>query len=288
MSADLPAAIEALRRAQPGRDFLLLSASISRRLHRELSGLIADGKQHAGCTVFLYTMGGDSDAGFRIGRCLQQHYEHIRLAIPSYCKSAGTLIAIGAHELAMGDLGELGPLDLQVMKPTELQERGSVQDMMQALAAVELHTRDAFLKNLLGIQKHGRLSTKLAGTLAAKVARSIAEPLYGQIDPLRVGEIRRATEIVIEYGKRLNNACSSLKSGALERLASSYPSHHFVIDRREAVELFRQVHCLTNEELTICQMLKAWLIEPVEVPPLFLNEALTIAGEPYESKSQPL
>lgn len=101
MSADLPAAIEALRRAQPGRDFLLVSASISRKLHRELSGLIAGGKQHAECTVFLCTMGGDSDAGFRIGRCLQQHYEHIRLAIPSYCKSAGTLIAIGAHELAI-------------------------------------------------------------------------------------------------------------------------------------------------------------------------------------------
>ncbi|MYM90408.1 hypothetical protein GTP91_24950 [Rugamonas sp. FT82W] len=284
MSADLPAAIEALRRAQPGRDFLLVSASISRKLHRELSRLIAGGKQHAGCTVFLCTMGGDSDAGFRIGRCLQQHYEHIRLAIPSYCKSAGTLIAIGAHELAMGDLGELGPLDLQIMKPSELHEMGSVQDVMQALNAVEFHTREAFIKNLLGIRKHGHLSTKLAGKLAARVTQGIAAPLYSQMDPLRIGEIQRATRIVAEYGKRLNDVCNSLKSGALERLASTYPSHHFVIDRKEAEELFSQVHCLTQEELAICQILEAWLVEPIEQAPVFLNAGLDTKGENHESQ----
>ena len=37
MSAHLPAAIEALHRTQSDRDFLLISASISRKLHRELS-----------------------------------------------------------------------------------------------------------------------------------------------------------------------------------------------------------------------------------------------------------
>lgn len=126
----LPADIfTALQHAHPERDFLLLSASISRKLHRELAQLLSRERQHPRCTIFLCTLGGDSDAGYRIARCLQDNYEHIRLVIPSYCKSAGTLIAIGAHELAIGDLGELGSLDMQIAKPTELNERGAVLDV---------------------------------------------------------------------------------------------------------------------------------------------------------------
>ena len=43
---DLPTAIDALRRAHPERDFLLLSASISRKLHRELSLLIKEDRKN--------------------------------------------------------------------------------------------------------------------------------------------------------------------------------------------------------------------------------------------------
>lgn len=85
----LPADIfTALQHAHPERDFLLPSASISRKLHRELAQLLSRERQHPRCTIFLCTLGGDSDAGYRIARCLQDNYEHIRLVIPSYCKSA--------------------------------------------------------------------------------------------------------------------------------------------------------------------------------------------------------
>ena len=159
----LPATIvAALHQAHPDRDFLLLSASITRKLYRELARLVANDKRHARCTIFLCTLGGDSDAGYRIARCLQQNYEHIRLVIPSYCKSAGTLIAIGAHELAIGDLGELGPLDMQIAKPTELQEHGSVLGITEALNSTESHIIELFLKALIEIRKNGHLSTVLA------------------------------------------------------------------------------------------------------------------------------
>ncbi|SDG16478.1 MULTISPECIES: hypothetical protein [unclassified Duganella] len=162
-----PAIVAALRHAHPERDFLLLSASISRKLHHELATLIANGKHHTSCTIFLCTLGGDSDAGYRIARCLQDHYVHIRLVITSYCKSAGTLIAIGAHELAIGDLGELGPLDMQIAKPTELLEHGSVLDIAQALEAISAHTRSVFFKVLIEIRQQGHLSTPIAGEMAA-------------------------------------------------------------------------------------------------------------------------
>ena len=40
--------------------------------------------------------------------------------IPRYCKSAGTLIALGASALYMDDRSELGPLDMQVTRGDEI------------------------------------------------------------------------------------------------------------------------------------------------------------------------
>lgn len=100
------------------RDIIVISRGVERSLHYDLTKAIEKHKKHSQCTVFLTTLGGDADAGYRIGRCLQHNYEHITVVIPSLCKSAGTLVAIAAHELVIGDLGELGPLDVQVRKLT--------------------------------------------------------------------------------------------------------------------------------------------------------------------------
>ena len=42
--------------------------------------------------------------------------------IPRRCKSAGTLLLIGATSLIISDRGELGPLDVQLSKPDEIFE----------------------------------------------------------------------------------------------------------------------------------------------------------------------
>ncbi|WP_250910091.1 SDH family Clp fold serine proteinase [Escherichia coli] len=62
------------------------------------------------------TYGGDPSAGYRIGRALQHNYEHITVLVVGPCKSAGTLMAVAAHKLVIGDMGELGPLDIQLKK----------------------------------------------------------------------------------------------------------------------------------------------------------------------------
>ena len=64
-------------------------------------------------------------------------------------------------------------------------------------------------------------------------------PIYSQIDPIRLGEIDRFTKVSIQYGAKLDNG--NLKEDAVERLVAGYPSHSFVIDRREAKELFNNV-----------------------------------------------
>jgi serine dehydrogenase proteinase len=65
----------------------------------------------------LHTQGGDIDAADKIVRILQRRVGsdgELRVVVPDYAKSAGTLIAIGAHWIVMSDSSELGPIDPQI------------------------------------------------------------------------------------------------------------------------------------------------------------------------------
>jgi Serine dehydrogenase proteinase len=238
------------------KDIILVSHTIDRELHYKLTKLLnkRQKKTNKKCTLFLTTFGGDPHAGYRIARCLRHHYEHLRLVIPSYCKSAGTLITISADELAIGDLGELGPLDIQVSKPSEIQERASGLDIIQALEAIQLHSLSVFRATLLDIRLGARLSTRMAGEFASKVAIGAAESLYAQIDPNKLGEMQRAMQITFDYGSRLNNHSNNLNENTLSELVGGYPSHSFVIDRKEAKELFNNVDHPTELECALSEI----------------------------------
>lgn len=241
-------ALRKLQQLEPDRDHILVSHGIDRSLHQKLSFRLKTHQRFGKCTVFLTTYGGDPHAAFRIGRCLRHHYSEVRLAIPSYCKSAGTLIAIAANDLAIGDLGELGPLDLQVTKPSDVMERGSGLDYMQGLQVALMHAHQAF-GLFMEVRRAGlRLPTKQAGELATNMAIGMVAPLYAQIDPNRIGEMQRAIQIAKEYGERLDEYAKNLNVGALEKMVADYPSHSFVIDRKEAKQLFKREFPMSSAE----------------------------------------
>ncbi|GAB2493090.1 hypothetical protein GCM10027084_02170 [Pseudoxanthomonas sangjuensis] len=247
-------AVAELYKEDGERDYFFISHAISRDLHRTLSLEIERNKKKDKATIFLNTYGGDPDGAFRIGRCLRHHYKgkgSLRIAIPHWCKSAGTLIAMVADDLGIGDFGELGPLDIQVYKGSELQERSSGLDITEAMGAVTEHIKESFHLVLKETRNLG-LSTKLSAEFAAQVSAAIASPLFSQLDPLRFGELQRLTRIAEEYGNRLNQYGSNLKQNALDRLIHKYPSHNFVIDRKEAKELFERVGPLTEAEQHFC------------------------------------
>ncbi|MFP1590460.1 hypothetical protein ACLB1M_00220 [Escherichia coli] len=47
---------------------------------------------------------------------MQHNYEHITVLVVGPCKSAGTLMAVAAHKLVIGDMGELGPTTSNLRK----------------------------------------------------------------------------------------------------------------------------------------------------------------------------
>lgn len=202
---------------------------------------------HPNAAVFLTTYGGSADDAYRLSKFLQRNYEKFTMYVLGYCKSAGTLIALGADEVVMSHRGEFGPLDVQISKPDHLIPDSSGLDLNQALDDLSSNTFVFFQKYLLEIIKNsaGQITTATASEIAKGLTECIIKPIASQVDPIRLGEINREVKISIEYGKRL--VLRKIRSGVIDRksimesivvLTQSFPSHGFVIDIDEALSLF--------------------------------------------------
>lgn len=63
--------------------------------------------------LLLNTPGGDGETAVRIVRGAQSRCRELTVIVPDQAKSAGTLLAMGAHHILMGPTSDLGPVDPQ-------------------------------------------------------------------------------------------------------------------------------------------------------------------------------
>lgn len=224
-------------------DIFFYVGSINRKGYSEISKIISKiTSRKSNVLLCLATFGGDPDAGYRIGRCLQHYYAgNVILFAPSLCKSSGTLTAIASNHLIIGNEGELGPLDIQLRKADEIGEQSSGLDIFKAVSFLEDRVMDEFSQYLPAI-RFGNGSTRFSADIAAKLVQAVVEPIASQIDPIKIGEHQRAIGIAQKYGELLNEMTKILKGNALSTLIAGYPSHGFVIDRKEAEKLFSKVY----------------------------------------------
>lgn len=221
-------------------DFITYSGEINMDGYQAVCNALAKKKNDKALLV-LSTPGGDPHAGFRIARALQHNFSSFDALVPRYCKSAGTLLVVGASALFLDDMSELGPLDIQVRKSDEIMGRNSGLDILQAVSYLQNHAMGAFRANLVELTQAG-LSTRVASDICTKLTTGLFEPIFAQIDPMKLAEMQRATEIAFAYGQRLNERSKNLRADGLARLVTGYPSHGFVIDRKEARTIFITVH----------------------------------------------
>lgn len=183
------------------------------------------------CVLVLTTDGGDAHDAYRMARLLRRTYESLVVCVFGYCKSAGTLLALGGHEIVLGDRGELGPLDVQIRRDDELFRYGSGLEIFMSLDLLTQHAFRGFEQYFLEMVRRsgGSITTRTAAEMATDLTVGIMKPICAQVDPLRLGLERRALEIAVGYAARLGVAPS-----AIARLTDGYPDHSFVIDRHEA------------------------------------------------------
>jgi len=232
----------------PPVDFMLIREVANRRQKRR------------NVILFLTTEGGSPDAAFRIMRCLQSKYDRVTVVVSGWCKSAGTLMCIGAHELLIGEFGEMGPLDVQIVKADEMDEQKSG---LVAEAAFDKLQDEAFKFFIGFVRRLGaseyRVTLRTATDVATKMTIGVVQPIFDKLDPVTIGEDYRSNRLATAYAERLNTESKNLRRerdfDALKNLLSGYPSHGFAIDFKEASELFKNVKPLPADIVDVVRHL---------------------------------
>jgi len=160
--------------------------------------------------LILLSRGGDAEPAYQISKlCKSFARRKFIVVIPRHAKSAATLIAIGADEIHMGPLGQLGPIDPQIGGLPAL----GVSQALKTIASV---------------------SQTYPGS-----AEMLARYLQLALTVEQIGYCDRISESAIQYAERLLATKPSLVLKAptiAKELVHEYKAHGFVIDLAEARE----------------------------------------------------
>jgi hypothetical protein len=240
--------VEALRKVEAAcsADVFVYAGPIDQSGFRKLFEAVAasePGEARNNCILIVKTYGGLAQSAYQIAKLLNGLYEKFTVYVPAECKSAGTLVCLGAHELIMDVFSELGPLDVQLLAKDEIGSRKSGLQVSSALEALSNEAFKLYSKTMLGIiaSSDSQISFRLASEIASKMTTELLVPVFAQIDPDVIGSDFRDLQIATEYGVRLSKVGRNCKEGAINKLVEGYPSHDFIIDYDEAVELFQRV-----------------------------------------------
>lgn len=267
------------------RDEILIDACRQRRRRKNI-------------LLMLTTRGGDASVAYRIGRAFQKFYKieerttegdgpEFSVFIPTLCKSAGTILATAATRIIMSDFAELGPIEVQLRNPLEAGERISSLAPVQALESLQRHSKTLFRQHFeqLRFDQNLALSTKMASDVATGLTVGLLNPMYEQVDPIRLAEVERSLKISSDYTERLTASptASNLKDGAVQKLLGGYPNHGFVIDTKEAKEeLFKRVDDLDADLMELvthdCRWLVNLFLDPGRDPYTYF-----VSSEPEEN-----
>jgi hypothetical protein len=223
-------------------DYVLASGDIDEPIYSGILKEVTENKRSAKLVLCLVTYGGSANTAYRISKWLHAMYDDISVFVPSFCKSAGTLIACSANEIIMTPFGELGPLDVQLQKRDEIFEIKS--GLVTNLAMEEIRNQAWLLFEHIMLRvktKSGSVSFKFASEIAQKIASDMIESVYQRVNLDAIGDDIMNLRVATEYCERLNKRFGNLKPGAINTLVHKYPSHDFVIDFDETKELFHRV-----------------------------------------------
>jgi len=217
--------------------------------------------------LIIKTLGGDPNSAFKIARLLQAKYSKFMVLVFDVCKSAGTLLALGSDEIIMSEIGEFGPLDIQLHYADEIRTSSGL-NITKTLDTFKIETKSLFWELLQEATRGTKISIKTAAEIASKLALGFYNPIVGQIDPVTMGETNRTIKIAMAYGERLieDPARGNSTYAQIVRMIQDYPNHEFVIDFKESLKLFKCVRKWNDlEEKLVENMIQCHGDNPVIV-----------------------
>ena len=193
--------------------------------------------------LILTTLGGYAEPAYLIANIFQRKYDKFYVYIPNYCKSAGTLLCLGANKLIMDEFAEIGPLDVQLPSRKYVDSFRSGAQYIYTLKNLSTEVCKLYLEVVEEITEsdQNKISAESVREIAKNLTIGIMQPIFAQIDPHELGSDFRDLSNAVHYGHRLSALSDNLKEETIAQLVTGYPSHNFVINLNETDSLFKNV-----------------------------------------------
>ena len=178
-------------------------------------------------SLFIYTPGGDSIAGWGVVSLIRQYCTKFKVLVPFRVLSCGTLIALGADEIIMGKHGFLSPVDPSVASPFNPPAPGQQQFGPTALLPVSVEDMIGFLE----------LARKEMGVKSDEAMVQVLKILCDNVKPMALGAVYRAREQNSSLARRLilSHSNNEVKANQIvKQLTQELPTHNYLIGRKEA------------------------------------------------------
>lgn len=213
-------------------------------------------------TLVLETNGGDTMAAWNLVNLIKMFCDELELLAPANCRSAGTLISLGADVIIMTKQATLGPID-----PSIYHSLGpAIPDAHPgARAAVSVEAVMGYLDEIMYRQGSDNLNAQAMVDMAQYV------------HPLVLGEIFRSRKQIRDLAERLLAAQGTDESAVeqiVEFLCSESGSHDYTINRREARDLGLPIEKCSNPLYSTVRRLRASYAEELQLRSPFVETSL--------------
>ena len=240
-------------RGRPAAFLVLLHESLAMDHLFLLRSALGD-RQFEEIDLVIHSRGGDINVAYQMVELIRLHTKRLFACVPLYAKSAATLLCLGADEIFLDKMAQLGPLDTQVYEEKKggKGEFTSALNPFKALAQAHSFSLDALDTSVRMIAGSSGLDLDECIRHAINFVVGTTGPLFSRLDPEKLGEYSRALAVGSEYGNRLLRRFTDWddrkRSFVVDKLVHGYPSHDYVIDYHELKELGFKVHLFEGGE----------------------------------------
>lgn len=200
--------------------------------------------------ILIHSPGGHPDIAYRTMKFFRRRFSEVNVIVPLMAKSAATLMCLGADKIFMGEFAELGPIDIQI--DDQVQHGGKNFSPLNEFKSIEFMREQAiewmdYYATLMNVQYGFSIQKGLEDSV--DLVTGLMRPMFEKIEPLGMGEHRRALAVSEEYAKRMISLTGNKNAkGILRRVVWDYPSHDFCIDYDESLALGLPIERLSESQ----------------------------------------
>ncbi|MDP4126035.1 MAG: peptidase [Bacillota bacterium] len=171
--------------------------------------------------LLLHSYGGTLDTPYKVVRLIREFCDEFAVIVPFAAKSAASMLVLGADEVVMGPLSELGPIDPLTKHPV-------YRDILVPVQAF-VHCLDYLERSMMQSSD-------------PEVTALMLNPLLNKLDPWLIGDCEKTIKATRQYAELLLSRYM-LKDHpervkiVTQVLTEGFFSHGYPINRIEAQEL---------------------------------------------------